>query len=95
MILSKKTETVLYNMTDKIRNNGFATVGEYKGYTLWRISDDRVTLFYTRKGFLDWTYITCFDEDQILQYLPHTKDTFIGITKPEYIEKLRKIENDF
>ena len=91
MILSKKTEEILYKMADKIRNNH---IGEYKDYTIWRIAGDRVTLFYMA-GRTKWKFITCFTEQEVLQNLYLLNDTIIGIRNPEYIEKLRKIENDF
>ena len=81
-------------MADYIRKGDYVTVGEYKGYTLWRIAGDRVTLFYM-VGLTDWTFKTFFTEQEVLQNLYLLNDTIIGIRNPEYILKLRRINNDF
>jgi hypothetical protein len=94
MILSKKIKEILYKMTDKIRNNGLIIKGEYKEYTIWRIADDRITLFYMA-GLTDWKFITCFTEQEVLQNLYLLYNTIIGIRNPEYIIKLRRINDDF
>lgn len=93
MILSKKTEEILYKMADKIRDNP-APLGYYKEYTIWRIAGDRVTLFYMTDE-TGWKFITCFTEQQVLQNLYRLNDTIIGIRNPEYIRKLRRINDDF
>ena len=93
MILSKKTKEILYNMADKIRDNP-TPLGSYKGYTLWRIAGDRVTLFYMSSS-IDWKFITCFTEQEVLQNLYLVNDTIIGIRNPEYISKMRRINDDF
>ena len=94
MILSKKTEEILYKMTDKIRNNGPIIKGEYKEYTIWRIADDRITLFYMA-DLTHWKFITCFTEQEVLQNLNLLYNTIIGIRNPEYILKMRRINDDF
>jgi hypothetical protein len=93
MILSKKTEETLYKMADKIRDNP-SLLGYYKGYSIWRIADDRVTLFYMTDE-TGWHFINCFTEQEVLQNLYRLNDTIIGIRNPEYIRKLRRINDDF
>ena len=80
-------------MADKIRNNP-AIMGSYQGYTIWRIAGDRVTLFYLVDEHC-WTFITCFTEQEVLQNLHLLNDTIIGIRNPEYIRKMRRINDDF
>lgn len=94
MILSKKTEEILYKMADEIKNNP-AIKGCYKGYTIWRMIDDRVTLFYMTGDVEGWKFITCFTEQEVLQNLYRLNDTIIGIRNPEYIRKMRRINDDF
>jgi hypothetical protein len=93
MILSKKTKETLYKMADKIRDNP-EPLGYYKGYSIWRIAGDRVTLFYMTDE-TGWKFITCFTEQEVLQNLYRLNDTIIGIRNPEYILKLRRINDDF
>ncbi len=93
MILSKKTKDILYKMTDKIQYDP-AIKGYYEGYTLWRIVEDRVTLFYMN-DVTGWKFITCFTEQEVLQNLYLLNDTIIGIHNPEYIRKMRRINDDF
>lgn len=93
MILSEKTKETLYKMADKIRDNP-AIKGYYKGYTIWRITDDRITLFYMT-DITGWKFITCFTEQEVLQNLYLLNDTIIGIRNPEYISKMRRINDDF
>ena len=79
-------------MADNIRDNH---IGEYRGYTLWRIAGDRVTLFYLEGSFTNWTFKTFFTEQEVLQNLYLLNDTIIGIRNPEYIIKMKRINDDF
>jgi hypothetical protein len=42
-----------------------------------------------------WKFITYFTEQEVLQNLYRLNDTIIGIRNPEYIRKLRRINDDF